>query len=91
MIGIDVVQGASEEALWQRTNREMFCLKQWVSFTCSSSLSFIAMTSNTGDWSDLCHSPAYIDISLYSGHVFVDYSSIIILTVLSDLLYLLHH
>ena len=40
------------------------------------------------DRSDLCHSPACIDISLYSGHVFVDYSSIII-PVLSDLLHLL--
>ena len=31
------------------------------------------------------------DISLCSGHVFVDYSSVIIPTVSSDLLHLLHH
>ena len=44
------------------------------------------MTSRTGAWSDLCHSPACFDLSLCSGHVFVDYSSIIFPTVSSDLL-----
>ena len=43
------------------------------------------MTLKTGAWSDLCHSPACIDISLCWAHVFVDYSSIIIPTVSSDL------
>ena len=59
-----------------------------VGVTCSTSLSFTAMTSKTGAWSGLCQSPASIDISLCSGHVFVDYSSIIFPTVSSDLL---HH
>ena len=89
--GIDVVLRISVEARSQETNWEMIWLKQllmWVSFTCLSSLSFIAMTSKTGAWSGLCQSPASIDISLSSGHIFVDYSSIIFQTVSSDLL---HH
>ena len=34
------------------------------------------MTSKIGTWSDLYHSPACMENSLCSGHVFVDYSSI---------------
>ena len=92
--GIDVVLRTSVAARLQKTNSEIVWLKQllmWVSFTCSSSLSFTAMTKKTGAWSDLCQSHACIDISLCSGHVFVYYSSTIIPTVLSDLLHLLHH
>ena len=85
----------NSSSAFAKNTLEMVWLKQllmWVSFICSSSLSFIAMTLKTGAWSDLfCHSPACIDIFLCSGHVFVDYSSIIIPTVSSDLLYLLHH
>ena len=91
-MGIDVVFRTSVAARLQKNKFRNGLIKTVVNVGVIHPLILVVHhRDDIEDRSDLCHSPACIDISLYSGHVFVDYSSIIIPTVLSDLLHLLHH